>query len=134
MFRPELKEPLKRTLNRSIGIKKQSCPLAILRLLFFWIFSGPINDLLGGFKSFDTIVAFRRHYILVNFAWWLLEGYRKRLTGAVLLLFGGGICLSNVFERDGAVCSSGKPGLAGWWLIWGYLLLSRVIATFVVSD
>lgn len=66
---------------------------------FLWIFSKPINGYLGGFKSFDTIIALGA-IVLVNFArvvhWKEIE---KTADWGVLLLFGGGICLSNVLKQ-----------------------------------
>ncbi|WP_261821313.1 SLC13 family permease [Vibrio palustris] len=67
----------------------------------FWIFSKPINSYLGGFKSFDTIIALGA-IVLVSFArvvhWKDIE---KTEDWGVLLLFGGGICLSNVLKHTG---------------------------------
>lgn len=76
--------------------------LAIFSLVvFLWIFSKPINGMLGGFKSFDTLVAISA-IILVSFArvvhWKDIE---KTADWGVLLLFGGGICLSNILKQTG---------------------------------
>lgn len=69
--------------------------------VFLWIFSKPINGLLGGFASFDTLVALLA-IILVGFArvvqWKDIE---KTTDWGVLLLFGGGICLSNILKVTG---------------------------------
>ncbi|MDC0612623.1 DASS family sodium-coupled anion symporter [Vibrio sp.] len=76
--------------------------LAIFCLVvFLWIFSKPINSMLGGFKSFDTLIALGA-IIMVSFArvvhWKDIE---KTADWGVLLLFGGGICLSNVLKQTG---------------------------------
>ncbi|MGL6316397.1 SLC13 family permease [Vibrio sp. WXL103] len=69
--------------------------------VFCWIFSKPINGMLGGLKSFDTIIALCA-IIAVSFArvvhWKDIE---KTADWGVLLLFGGGICLSNVLRSTG---------------------------------
>lgn len=69
--------------------------------VFMWIFSKPINGMLGGIKSFDTIIALGA-IILVCFsgaAKW--KDVEKTADWGVLLLFGGGICLSNVLKHTG---------------------------------
>ncbi len=69
--------------------------------VFCWIFSKPVNAMLGGFASFDTLVALGA-IVLVNFArvvhW---KDVEKTADWGVLLLFGGGICLSNVLKQTG---------------------------------
>ncbi|MCG3720977.1 DASS family sodium-coupled anion symporter [Vibrio cincinnatiensis] len=76
--------------------------LAIFALtVALWIFSKPVNAMLGGFKSFDTIIALGA-IILVSVArvvhWKDIE---KTADWGVLLLFGGGICLSNILRQTG---------------------------------
>ncbi|MFD1381756.1 SLC13 family permease [Rhodanobacter aciditrophus] len=69
--------------------------------VFMWIFSKPINGMLGGIKSFDTIIALGA-IILVCFsgaAKW--KDVEKTADWGVLLLFGGGICLSNILRETG---------------------------------
>lgn len=69
--------------------------------VFLWVFSRPINAMLGGFAAFDTLVALLA-VILVGFArvvdWKDIE---KTTDWGVLLLFGGGICLSNILKVTG---------------------------------
>lgn len=69
--------------------------------VFLWIFSKPINGLLGGFSKFDTLVALFA-IILLGFArvvqWKDIE---KTTDWGVLILFGGGICLSNILKATG---------------------------------
>ncbi len=66
-----------------------------------WIFSKPINAMLGGYAKFDTIVALGA-IVAVGFArvvhWKDIE---KTADWGVLLLFGGGICLSNILKVTG---------------------------------
>ena len=69
--------------------------------VFLWIFGKPINAMIGGFAKFDTLVALLA-IVLVNFArvvhW---KDVEKTADWGVLLLFGGGICLSNVLKATG---------------------------------
>ena len=70
--------------------------------VFLWGFGSKINPLIGGFSKFDTLVALLA-IILVAFArvvhWKDIE---KTTDWGVLLLFAGGICLSNVLKATGA--------------------------------
>ncbi|MBV7299711.1 SLC13 family permease [Enterovibrio paralichthyis] len=66
-----------------------------------WIFSKPINAMIGGYAKFDTIIALGA-IIAVSFCrvvhWKDIE---KTADWGVLLLFGGGICLSGVLKATG---------------------------------
>lgn len=100
-------------------------------IVFMWIFSSPINKMLGGFKAFDTIIALVA-IILVSFArvvhWKDIE---KTADWGVLLLFGGGICLSNVLKQTGTSVflahelSNLISNLGVFWIV-------LIIAAFVV--
>ncbi|SJN55224.1 Sodium-dependent dicarboxylate transporter SdcS [Vibrio ruber DSM 16370] len=100
-------------------------------VVFFWVFSKPINAMLGGFKSFDTIIALSA-IILVSFArvvhWKEIE---KTADWGVLLLFGGGICLSNVLKQTGTsvfIAHELSSLISNLGLLW----IVVIIATFVV--
>ncbi|MDW6094466.1 SLC13 family permease [Vibrio rhizosphaerae] len=100
-------------------------------VVFFWVFSKPINAMLGGFKSFDTIIALSA-IILVSFArvvhWKDIE---KTADWGVLLLFGGGICLSNVLKQTGTsvfIAHELSSLISNLGLLW----IVVIIATFVV--
>ncbi|KUI97793.1 SLC13 family permease [Vibrio sp. MEBiC08052] len=100
-------------------------------VVFFWVFSKPINAMLGGFKSFDTIIALSA-IILVSFArvvhWKEIE---KTADWGVLLLFGGGICLSNVLKQTGTsvfIAHELSSMISNLGLLW----IVIIIATFVV--
>ena len=99
--------------------------------VFLWIFGKPINAMLGGFSKFDTLVALMA-IILVGFArvvhWKDIE---KTTDWGVLLLFGGGICLSNILKATGTstfLAESLGGALAQVGIIWTIL----GIAAFVV--
>lgn len=99
--------------------------------VFFWIFSKPINEMLGGFAKFDTIVALCA-IVAVNFArvvhW---KEIQKTADWGVLLLFGGGICLSNVLKATGTSVFLAN-GLSEFISQFGIIFIIFVVAGFVV--
>ena len=106
--------------------------LAIFGLtVFLWIFSKPVNAMLGGFKSFDPIIALGA-FVMVRFArvvhWKDIE---KTADWGVLLLFGGGICLSNVLKQTGTSVFLANE-LSAMIADLGLLFIVLVIAAFVV--
>ncbi|SBS34243.1 Sodium-dependent dicarboxylate transporter SdcS [Marinomonas aquimarina] len=106
--------------------------LAIFSLtVFLWIFSKPINGMLGGIKSFDTIIALGA-IILICFsgtAKW--KDIEKTADWGVLLLFGGGICLSNVLKQTGASMFLANE-LSALIADFNLVMVILVIAAFVV--
>ncbi|NOH78224.1 DASS family sodium-coupled anion symporter [Vibrio sp. RE86] len=96
-----------------------------------WIFSKPINAMLGGYSKFDTIVALGA-IVAVNFArvvhWKDIE---KTADWGVLLLFGGGICLSNVLKATGTSVFLAN-GLSEMIAHLGIFFIIAVVAIFVV--
>lgn len=99
--------------------------------VFLWIFSKPINAMLGGYAKFDTIVALGA-IVAVNFArvvhWKDIE---KTADWGVLLLFGGGICLSNVLKATGTSVFLANE-LSEMISQFDMLVIIIVIAAFVV--
>lgn len=99
--------------------------------VFCWIFSKPVNAMLGGFASFDTLVALGA-IVLVNFArvvhW---KDVEKTADWGVLLLFGGGICLSNVLKQTGTSVFLANE-LSALISHLGLFFIVFVIAVFVV--
>lgn len=76
--------------------------LAIFLLtVTFWIFSKPINAFLGGFSKFDTLVALGAIVLLGASRVVKWKDVEKSTDWGVLLLFGGGICLSNILKATG---------------------------------
>ncbi len=131
---------LKPDLNGKFELNQQSIDwdkgkvvtLAIFALtVFCWIFSKPLNSLLGGVASFDTLVALGV-IVLVNFArvvhWKDIE---KTADWGVLLLFGGGICLSNVLKQTGTSVFLANE-LSHMIAEFGLFIIVFVIAIFVV--
>lgn len=96
-----------------------------------WIFSKPINAMLGGYSKFDTIVALGA-IVAVNFArvvhWKDIE---KTADWGVLLLFGGGICLSNVLKATGTSVFLANA-LSEMIAHLGIFFIIAVVAIFVV--
>ncbi|MGF1687386.1 DASS family sodium-coupled anion symporter [Photobacterium japonica] len=76
--------------------------LAIFAItVFLWIFSKPINAFLGGFSKFDTLVALSAIVMLGASRVVQWKDIEKSTDWGVLLLFGGGICLSNILKATG---------------------------------
>ncbi|MDX1301714.1 DASS family sodium-coupled anion symporter [Photobacterium sp.] len=76
--------------------------LAIFSLtVFLWIFSKPVNAFLGGFSKFDTLVALLALVLLGVSRVVSWKDIEKSTDWGVLLLFGGGICLSNILKATG---------------------------------
>ncbi|CAM3176096.1 SLC13 family permease [Vibrio rarus] len=106
--------------------------LAIFALtVFCWIFSKPINAMLGGISRFDTIIALSA-IVLVSFArvvhWKDIE---KTADWGVLILFGGGICLSNVLKTTGTSVFLANS-LSNLVADFGLIFIIASIALFVV--
>ncbi|WP_019614657.1 SLC13 family permease [Psychromonas ossibalaenae] len=102
LLKPNLNEVFELTHEPIKWDKGKVVTLAIFALtVFLWIFSVPINKMLGGLAKFDTLVALLA-IVLVSFArvvhWKDIE---KTTDWGVLLLFGGGICLSNILKVTG---------------------------------
>lgn len=106
--------------------------LAIFSLtVFLWVFSKPVNAMLGGFSKFDTLVALLA-IVLVGFArvvhWKDIE---KTTDWGVLLLFGGGICLSNILKTTGTSVFLAQQ-VSEFLSDAGVILIILTVATFVV--
>ena len=69
--------------------------------VLFWIFSSPINKLLGGLPKFDTVIAISAIVALGMSRVVTWKQIEKTTDWGVLMLFGGGICLSAVLKATG---------------------------------
>ena len=106
--------------------------LAIFLLtVTFWIFSKPINAMLGGFAKFDTLVAIGAILLLGASRAVEWKDIEKTTDWGVLILFGGGICLSNVLKVTGTSVFLAN-GLAGFLEQAGVLLTILAVVAFVV--
>ncbi|WP_300433400.1 DASS family sodium-coupled anion symporter [uncultured Thalassolituus sp.] len=66
-----------------------------------WIFSTPLNRLLGGLPKFDTLIAIMAIVLLGLSRVVTWKQIEKTTDWSVLMLFGGGICLSAVLKATG---------------------------------
>ena len=66
-----------------------------------WIFSTPLNRLLGGLPKFDTLIAIMAIVLLGVSRVVTWKQIEKTTDWSVLMLFGGGICLSAVLKATG---------------------------------
>lgn len=106
--------------------------LAIFLLtVTLWIFSKPINTMLGGFAKFDTLVAIGAILLLGASRSVEWKDIEKTTDWGVLILFGGGICLSNVLKETGTSVFLAH-GLSGFLEQAGVLLTILAVVAFVV--
>ncbi|OLQ70133.1 Anion transporter [Photobacterium proteolyticum] len=106
--------------------------LAIFALtVLLWIFSKPINAFLGGFSKFDTLVALTAIVLLGVSRVVQWKDIEKSTDWGVLLLFGGGICLSNVLKATGTSVFLAHS-LSGFLEQAGLFFTILVVAGFVV--
>lgn len=99
--------------------------------VFMWIFSKPLNAFLGGFAKFDSLVALTAIVLLGISRVVEWKDVERTTDWGVLLLFGGGICLSNVLKETGAsvfLAHSLSSFLEQAGLFWVLL----IVAAFVV--
>ncbi|EGQ7865548.1 DASS family sodium-coupled anion symporter [Vibrio parahaemolyticus] len=106
--------------------------LAIFLLtVTLWIFSKPINTMLGGFAKFDTLVAIGAILLLGASRAVEWKDIEKTTDWGVLILFGGGICLSNVLKATGTSVFLAHS-LTGFLEQAGVLLTIFSVVAFVV--
>ena len=106
--------------------------LAIFGLtVALWLFSKPINAFLGGFSKFDTLVALTAIVLLGVSRVVQWKDIEKSTDWGELLLFGGGICLSNVLKATGASVFLAHS-LSGFLEQAGLFFTILVVAAFVV--
>ncbi|GAA4652765.1 DASS family sodium-coupled anion symporter [Kistimonas scapharcae] len=106
--------------------------LAIFALtVTLWIFSKPINAWLGGFSKFDTLVALLAIVLLGVSRVVEWKDIDKSTEWGVLILFGGGICLSNVLKATGTSVFLAHE-IGGFLEQAGLLVTLLTVAVFVV--
>jgi len=66
-----------------------------------WIFSAPLNKMVGGFAKFDTIIAINAIILVSLFGVVRWRDIERTTDWGVLLLFGGGLCLSAILKSTG---------------------------------
>ncbi|MGF1717411.1 SLC13 family permease [Photobacterium chitinilyticum] len=103
MLRPNLKYTFEITHEPVKWDNAKLTTLVIFGItVFMWIFSKPLNAFLGGFSKFDSLVAMTAIVMLGISRVVEWKDIDKTTDWGVLLLFGGGICLSNVLKATGA--------------------------------
>jgi len=96
-----------------------------------WIFSGPLNKLLGGIAKLDSIIALNAIILLALFGVVKWRDIERTADWGVLLLFGGGLCLSAVLKATGTSVFLAHS-IGGFLDQAGILLALLSIVTFVV--
>lgn len=100
--RPNLKHTFTTSHVPLVWTRQRKLTLVIFTFtVCLWIFSKPINTLLGGYASFDTLVALGAVVLLGATRVVSWKDIEHTVDWGVLLLFGGGICLSNVLKTTG---------------------------------
>lgn len=131
-LKPEMKFQVE-----SQDIKLEWTPARKMTLAIFaltvlgWIFGQPLNKLLGGFAAFDTVVALTAIALLAITRCIDWDDLNRNTDWGVLLLFGGGLCLSGVLSATGTsvfLADHLSQLLAGVGPFWTILML----VTFVV--
>lgn len=131
---------IKPNLNHTIRVEKytiawhkqQKITLAIFSAtVFCWIFSTPINRLLGGISAFDSYIAISALIALAASGVVKWKDIESTTDWGVLVLFGGGLCLSAILKATGSSLFLGQSlgeiiGAAG------PLVAIAMIASFVV--
>ncbi|WP_028025629.1 SLC13 family permease [Enterovibrio calviensis] len=106
--------------------------IAIFALtVFCWIFSKPINQMLGGLSKFDSLVAISAIILLGASRVVKWKEIEKTADWGVLLLFGGGLCLSNVLKATGTSVFLAE-GLSSFLSSAGIFFTLLAVVTFVV--
>jgi sodium-dependent dicarboxylate transporter 2/3/5 len=132
MTKPDLSHQFELTHKPVEWTNGKKITLAIFLLtVTFWIFSKPINAMLGGFAKFDTLVAIGAILLLGASRAVEWKDIEKTTDWGVLILFGGGICLSNVLKATGTSVFLAN-GLAGFLEQAGILITILSVVAFVV--
>ena len=105
--------------------------LLFLFIVGLWLFSAPLSALFGGFEQFDSGVALLAVVLVGGSGLASWRQIETQTEWGVLLLFGGGLCLSAVLQQSGASLFLAHHLLT--WLSGAPLwLLLLAIASFVV--
>ena len=96
-----------------------------------WIFGKPINAMIGGFSKFDSLVAIGAIVLLGASRAVEWKDVEKTTDWGVLILFGGGICLSNILKATGTSVFLAHS-LSGFLETAGILLTILAVVAFVV--
>lgn len=132
MLKPNLKHTFELSHKPVEWSNGKLVTLAIFAItVLLWIFSKPVNAFLGGFSKFDTLVALSAIVMLGASRVVEWKDVEKSTDWGVLLLFGGGICLSNVLKATGTSVFLAHS-LSGFLEQAGLFFTILVVASFVV--
>ena len=96
-----------------------------------WIFGKPINAMIGGFSKVDSLVAIGAIVLLCASRAVEWKDVEKTTDWGVLILFGGGICLSNILKATGTSVFLAHS-LSSFLETAGVLLTILAVVAFVV--
>ena len=96
-----------------------------------WIFGKPINAMIGGFSKFDSLVAIGAIVLLGASRAVEWKDIERTTDWGVLILFGGGICLSNILKATGTSVFLAHS-LSSFLETTGVLLTILAVVAFVV--
>src|SRR5690554_6509884 len=132
IFKPDLSHSVRYKQEKTQWNYHKKATIGIfLFAVVFWIFSSPINALLGGFSSFDTLVAMSALIALVVSGAVGWKDIEKSTDWGVLILFGGGLCLSAILkETDTSLFLA--QNLSNWLGGVSPFMVILVIVAFVV--
>ena len=132
LLRPNLHQVITTTRHEWQWSRSRIATLCLFALIVtLWLFSMPLGRWLGNYAQFDSLVALLA-IVLVGASklasWQQIE---EQTEWGVLLLFGGGLCLSAMLQQSGTSLFlarhllSAMSGLSTFWIL-------LAIATFVV--
>ncbi len=132
---------LKPNLGQKIGTSEQEdipwTKSRILTMIVFittallWIFAKPVNEALGGVAKFNTVIALSAVVAVVGLGLVKWKQVSDNTDWGVLMLFGGGIALSNILKVSGASKVLGET-VAHALSTSHLLLVLLVIAGFII--
>lgn len=132
IFKPDLSHSVRYKQEKTQWNYHKKATIGIfLFAVVFWIFSSPINALLGGFSSFDTLVAMSALIALVVSGAVGWKDIEKSTDWGVLILFGGGLCLSAILKETGTSLFLAQ-NLSNWLGGVSPFMVILVIVAFVV--
>lgn len=132
VIKPDLKHTIRIEKHTVAWNRQQKITLTIFAVtVFFWIFSTPINRMIGGISAFDSFVAIGALIALALSGVVKWQDIESTTDWGVLILFGGGLCLSAILKATGSSLFLGQSlgaliGAAGPWVA------ILMIASFVV--
>src|SRR5699024_7809196 len=132
LLKPRLGQAIAVTEEKIEWNEKKKVTLLIFgATVFFWMFSKPINTMLGGIVSFDSLVAVMAIIALAVGRAVEWQDVEEGADWGVLFLFGGGLCLSQVLQVTGASLFLGET-IGGFLQSTHAVVAIVVVVTFVV--